>query len=435
MWARGLAWSYKEAFLYVDDRAPASYSNLRLLEIVGNPRFESGRARHIKSLWSGTSKSMNHTLRDGDTFMNEESNPEFDFIPGLKLSEAFYNDIVKPLLKRFYPDLEYSTALFGTGSDILGFDTPQSMDHDWGPRLLLFLKESDLNRYQEELDHMLRENLPYEFNGFPTNFIVADSGSLIMTPITSGPVNHQVKISTVSAFFTEYFGLFPSENFSVIDWLTIPEQILRSIVSGRIFYDGLKELEPIFARLQYYPYELWLYLLANQWRRIAQEEAFMGRCGQVGDELGSRLIGARLVRDMMKLCFLMEKQYAPYIKWFGTAFSKLSCAKNLEPLFLQSLNASSWQEREKYLVKSYEYIAEMHNELGITKPLNTKPVYFHNRPFRIIESDKFATEILSTIQDNEVKELPEYLGGIDQYVDSTDVLSYTNRYRRFWSMY
>ena len=148
--------------------------------------------------------------------MNEESNPEFDFIPGLKLSEAFYNDIVKPLLKRFYPDLEYSTALFGTGSDILGFDTPQSMDHDWGPRLLLFLKESDLNRYQEELDHMLRENLPYEFNGFPTNFIVADSGSLIMTPITSGPVNHQVKISTVSEFFTEYFGLFPSEDFSII---------------------------------------------------------------------------------------------------------------------------------------------------------------------------------------------------------------------------
>ena len=48
MWARGLAWSYKEAFLYVDDRAPASYSDLRLLEIVGNPRFESGRARHIE---------------------------------------------------------------------------------------------------------------------------------------------------------------------------------------------------------------------------------------------------------------------------------------------------------------------------------------------------------------------------------------------------
>lgn len=376
-----------------------------------------------------------YDIRNGDTLMNEENNPDFSFIPGLELCVSFYNDIVKPLLEKFYPNLEYSAALLGSGSDVLGFDTPQSMDHGWGPRLQLFLREHDFNEYQEKIDLMLRENLPYEFKGFPTNYTLSDSGSVVMTAITSGPVNHQVMISTVSEFFTDYFGLIPSEDFSIIDWLTIPEQKLQSIVGGRIFYDGLKELKPIFRRLQYYPHDLWLYLLANQWRRISQEEAFMGRCGQVGDELGSKLIGARLVRDMMKLCFLMEKQYAPYIKWFGTAFSRLSCAKDLEPVFLQSLDTDHWQEREKYLVKAYEYLAEMHNSLGITKPLNTKAVYFHNRPFRVIQSNEFTAEILSKIKDDEVKQLPEYLGGIDQYVDSTDVLDYTNRYRRFWSMY
>jgi len=77
----------------------------------------------------------------------------------------------------------------------------------------------------------------------------------------------------------------------------------------------------------------------------------------------------------------------------------------------------------------------MHNRLGITRLLSTEPVYFHNRPFRIVQSDEFAKEILSTIKDDEIKQLPEYLGGIDQYVDSTDVLGYTSRYRRFWSMY
>ncbi len=367
--------------------------------------------------------------------MNKESNPDFNFVPGLELSEAFFKDVVKPLLEKFYPDLEYSAAHLGQGSDVLGFDTPQSMDHDWGPRLLLFLKESDFDHYRDEINQMLCDNIPYEFKGFPTNFAVHDSGNLIMTSITSGPVNHKVEISTITEFFIEYFGFFPSEDFNIIDWLTIPEQKLRSIVSGHIFYDGLKELESIFDRLQYYPHELWLYLLANQWRRISQEEAFMGRCGQVGDEIGSKLIGARLVKDMMKLCFLMEKQYAPYIKWFGTAFSRLSCAKNLKPIFLQSLNADNWQEREKHLVKAYEYIARMHNSLGITKSLNTKPVYFHNRPFRIIQSNKFAAAILSAIKDDEVKQLPEYLGAIDQYVDSTDILDFTNRYRRFWSIY
>ncbi len=37
----------------------------------------------------------------------------------------------------------------------------------------------------------------------------------------------------------------------------------------------------------------------------------------IGDEVGSALIGSRLVRDIMRLCFLMEQTYAPYAKWFG----------------------------------------------------------------------------------------------------------------------
>lgn len=52
------------------------------------------------------------------------------------------------------------------------------------------------------------------------------------------------------------------------------------LTSGRVFHDGLDQLGPLRVGLQYYPVDVWLYLLAAQWRRIAQEEAFMGRCGQ-----------------------------------------------------------------------------------------------------------------------------------------------------------
>jgi len=110
-------------------------------------------------------------------------------------------------------------------------------------------------------------------------------------------------------------------------------------------------MEEVVAKLEYYPKDLWLYLLANQWERIAQEEAFMGRCGQVGDELGSRIVATRLISDIMGLCFLMERQYAPYIKWFGTAFSKLKSAKTLIPIFNEILNASTWQERQEHLAE------------------------------------------------------------------------------------
>jgi len=42
-------------------------------------------------------------------------------------------------------------------------------------------------------------------------------------------------------------------------------------------------------------------VLACQWRRISQEEPFVGRCDEVVDELGSAVVAARLVRDLMRL--------------------------------------------------------------------------------------------------------------------------------------
>ena len=367
--------------------------------------------------------------------MSDEDHPLYTFLPGLDLSEAFYKEAVKPFMDEYYPDLVYSAVRIGHGSDVLGYDTAQSMDHDWGPKLQIFLKDSDYNSAKEEMDEKLRQNLPREIRGFPTNFTKHENGSSGMKPIDSGPVNHGVTIDTVGGFFIGYLGFNPTENLRIIDWLVLPQQMLLSIANGRVFHDGLKKMKAIVTKLEYYPHDLWLYLLSNQWRRISQEVAFMGRCGQVGDELGSRIVASRIVSDIMRLCFLMERQYAPYIKWFGTAFSKLKSAKDLTPIFNEIMDSNTWQERQKHLTKSYEYIAKMHNDLGITDSLTTKMSQFYNRPFLIIRADKFADAIHDKIEDEEVKQLPKYLGGINQYVDSTEVLSYTEKFRRFWSMY
>ncbi|MFW9800762.1 MAG: DUF4037 domain-containing protein, partial [Candidatus Thorarchaeota archaeon] len=256
---------------------------------------------------------------------------ETGFIKGLELSEIFYREAVKPILESRFPDLLYSAGRVGSGSDVLGFDTEQSMDHAWGPKLTLFLTESDHDVLKEEIDQYLRQELPLEIRGFPTNLGLNEDGTDVMVPIEKGPVNHRVDITTVDTFFKDYLGLNPVGKLRPVDWLILPEQRLRSIAGGRVFHDGLNELEAVLTKLEYYPNDVWLYLLANQWRRISQEEAFMGRCGQVGDELGSRLIAGRLILDLMKLCFLMERQFAPYVKWLGTAFSRLACASKLTP--------------------------------------------------------------------------------------------------------
>ena len=261
------------------------------------------------------------------------------FVKGLELSELFYEQAVKPILAKSFPDLTYSAALIGRGSEVLGFDTPQSMDHDWGPRLMLFLAEADHEAYHNEIDQVLRQELPSDIHGYPTNFGHHEDGTMMMTAIDSGPINHGVMFLTVHRFFRYVLNFDPTGDIRAVDWVGVPEYRLLMLTAGRVFYDGLGQLEPIRARLRYYSDDVWLYLLAAQWRRIAQEEAFMGRYGQVGDSLGSRLIAARLVRDLMRLCFLMERKYAPFIKWFGSAFAQLDCASDLVPVFTRVLEA------------------------------------------------------------------------------------------------
>ncbi|MFW9919610.1 MAG: DUF4037 domain-containing protein [Candidatus Thorarchaeota archaeon] len=360
----------------------------------------------------------------------------YPFMKGLDLCEIFYQEAVRPIMEESYPDLVYSAGLIGWGSDVLGFDTEQSMDHGWGPRLYLFLDPSDFNPYSKVLDETFRRILPREIRGIPTSTVRNEDDTTLLVPVDEGEeINHLITITTSRVYFLEYLGFDVLSDLSVTDWLVTPQQRLRSIAKGRVFHDGLDELEPVVHRLQYYPHDLWLYLLANQWNRISQEEAFMGRTSQVNDELGSRIVASRLIRDIMNLCFLMEKTYAPYIKWFGTGFSKLKCADALTPLFHQILDATTFQERQKPLVKAYEFIAEKHNDLGITAHLDTKPSNFHNRPFLVIWGEKFADAIFETIQDEEIKCLPRYLGSVEQFSDSTDLLSYPQKLKRCRVLY
>ena len=99
-------------------------------------------------------------------------------------------------------------------------------------------------------------------------------------------------------------------------------------------------------RLAYSPHNLWLYLLIAAWWRVHPEMNLVGRAGSAGDELGSSLIGSRLVSDLMRLAFLMERQYAPYSKCFGTAFAPLACGPELTPVLWNVGRAQAWQDRE-----------------------------------------------------------------------------------------
>src|SRR4051812_28050379 len=101
-----------------------------------------------------------------------------DFISGLQLSEALYREAVAPILDREFPGLVHSVARIGSGSDVLGFDTVRSTDHEWGPRLLLFLSVTDVTLHGPAIVETLRQTLPRDIRGYSTNFGPTDEAGI-----------------------------------------------------------------------------------------------------------------------------------------------------------------------------------------------------------------------------------------------------------------
>ena len=229
-------------------------------------------------------------------------------------------------------------------------------------------------------------------------------------------------VTTLDEWLAAHLGFDPRGGISTADWLGTPQQILLEVTSGPVFHDGLGELEPVREALAWYPDEVWLWVLACQWRRIDQEEPFVGRSAEVGDELGSRILAARLAREAMRLCFLQERRYAPYSKWLGSAFARLPAHESLGEPLRELVSATDFETREARFVAVVQHLAERHNALGVTAPVDETVGLFHDRPFRVLGSARFLDSCLERVTDPWLRSLP-LVGAIDQFVDSTDVLS------------
>ena len=355
-------------------------------------------------------------------FLNLRSNFVTDFVNGLTLNQLFYEEVVAPVLKSHFSGVEYSAALIGWGSEVLGYDDAQSTDHNWGLRFQLFLSEQDYEKYRQSINDALNAKLPSEFRGYPTAFkIIVNEDQRG----AAGSLKHNIDVETISGFFGRYVGCDPYDEISAADWLTFPEHKLLAVTSGRVFYDGLNELEPIRGKFSYYPRDVWLYMLAAQWTKIFEEQAFVGRCGHVGDELGSMIIAARQVKNLMRLCFLMERKYAPYSKWFGTAFNQLACAQELSPIFVQVLQAEEWRTRQEFLAKAYEAVARMHNTLEVTLPLKETATTYGGRSYLVVGDERYVEELRKALTSREVKNITHSLGSVNQFIDSNDQLNNT----------
>jgi Domain of unknown function (DUF4037) len=379
-----------------------------------------------------------------------------EFVPGIALAERYYLEVVRPLLEQHSAGLAHSAALIGWGSDVLGFDSPRSADHNWGPRCQIFVGPGDAAR-AAEISAMLAERLPAAFGGWPTRFPDA-------TAPGTAP-QHWVEVAELGAWLNGRLGFDPRTGVGLLDWLATPTQVLAEVTGGAVFFDGLADghagptdghagladsragladsragladsraeladghaaldggLNAARMALAWYPDDAWRYVLACQWARIAQEEASPGRCAEAGDDLGSAVVTARLVRDLMRLVLLMRRRYPPYSKWLGSAFARLpGLPSGLQLALAGAVGAGSWPSRELNLGAAYEAVAGMHNDLGLTGPTDVAVRAYYDRPYRVIDAGRFAASLRESISADEIRRLPP-TGAIDQFVDSTDAL-------------
>jgi hypothetical protein len=115
----------------------------------------------------------------------------------VEFGRDLYREVVAPRLG----GLRHSAARLGPGSDVLGYDTARSTDHDWGGRLAVLVEVGE----PEPL-----AGVPGRFRGWPTEVVVVGIGT----------------------FLTWQLGFDPRAGISTRDWLVTPQQSLASVTAG-----------------------------------------------------------------------------------------------------------------------------------------------------------------------------------------------------------
>lgn len=329
------------------------------------------------------------------------------FIKGKDLCRDFFREAAEPLLKKYFPELPYSAGLLGYGSDVLGYDDEVSTDHMWGPRFYLFLRPEDFH-LRPQIQTIFANHLPVSFQGYSVNFSPPDpndGGVRHQLPVENGPVSPLIFICTPEEYLEGYLGKPSLQDLMPADWLAFSEHRLLALKSAE-FYTDMLHMKQMLEPVAFYPPDVRNYLIASNWSILAEEQAFVGRCAQVGDSLGSRLACSRIIERLMRLCFLYCGQYAPYSKWFGTAFSSLPISDVLKQSIADAMEASDIQKREPALVQAQLLVSELHNLSQLTEPVEVHPQKYFDRAMTVIYADRIADAMAQRLRGTPLEGLP-----------------------------
>jgi hypothetical protein len=227
---------------------------------------------------------------------------------GISLSEAFFNDCVAPLVTKSQSgDLAaFSAAILGDGSEVLGYDDEISQDHNFSPRVLLFLEDEAYDRFGPALLADLRKSLPASYRGHA---------------LLWSEHRRALDVVPLHRFFHQYLDLHGLPH-TTVEWLRCEEQRLLELTAGKVFHDPGGRLGQIRQRLRFFPPDVRLFLLRLAFMRLS-ECAGAERCIQRGDRLALHAHNAYFTFFAIKTTHLIERRYCPYHKWMARSLLDL----------------------------------------------------------------------------------------------------------------
>jgi hypothetical protein len=239
--------------------------------------------------------------------------------------------------------------------------------------------------------------------------------------ITEGSVSPLAFIHTLDKYLSSYLGTADLDNLTGLDWLSFSEHRLLALTSGKLFSDGLN-IQNILNKLRFYSDDVRLYLIASNWSLIAEEQAYVRRCYDVGDTPGSIMVCGRIADRLMRLAFLYYEKYAPYSKWFGTAFLKLPIDENIKRSISYSIEATDIDKRENHIVTAQKLMADLHNKSGLTEPVDVQIETYYERKIKVIFADKIATAVMNKLSGTEFERYPLIgtLSGVPNFTNIFD---------------
>ncbi|HBM80433.1 MAG TPA: hypothetical protein DD426_06295 [Clostridiaceae bacterium] len=353
---------------------------------------------------------------------------------GLDLCREYYSSVIKPIIDEHISFIgeKYASALIGWGSDVLGNDDEISTDHEWGPRCIIFLPEG-LKQYKDRMYEILNTRIPSTFMGYPTHFIV-DKESMGVRKLSSDRSgNVHIDITTCKDYFQANLGVLVPQN--EIEWLSIPENHLREVTGGEVFFDGMGKLTKLRKFYGgYYPDDVWKYRLAYAWQSLGWDIDLIGLCCDRGDVLSSRYCLNETIFRIIRLAFLLNRRYAPsYPKWIHREFYKLpSIAKeigtNLENIYIEK----DIKIAMKKITQICRFLIEYQNRIKKLPSLKIRQNPYC-RGYMDIDFQYIAEQTYRTIY-GELKSIPIY-GALDQWITNEDFLLDANKMKSLSAIY